>query len=363
MPETTPAPATGFVPSLIRTYVPIGVGVLVTFLARKLHIVIDEQTSASLTLALGGVAMAAYYTLVRWAERRFPELGWLLGLAKQPAYSPEVAKAEPVVVPVPAAEVAEPATPPADDGESKVLVGPVKTINGRLGRLRQFDVRSADFPIRAVLDPKAKPRSYTWSCPVVLDQGQEGSCVGHGVAHELAAKPVMVEGVTHEVALELYHRAQVLDEFPGEAYSGTSVLAGMKAAAERGYFPEYRWAFGLEDTVLALGHHGPVVFGLDWWTGMFDPDEHGFLAVTGQVEGGHCILGRGVRLVKATATSVNVGTGALAGYDLDRSYVVLHNSWGPGWGDDGDAKLRLSDLDRLLKAGGECSIPVRRAAG
>lgn len=345
----------------IRTQVPVGVGLVAAYLFRRWGIVIDEQTKAGATLLVGGLAVTLYYTVARFLERRWPAFGVLLGVAKQPAYSPAPApEAEPVVVPLPVADLAPAA--PAEDGDSSALVGPVPIVNGRLGRLPQFDARNADFPIRAVLDPKAKPRSYTWGCNVVLDQGQEGSCVGHGVAHELAAKPVVVGGIDHAFALDLYHRAQVIDEYPGEAYSGTSVLAGMKAAAERGFFPEYRWAFDLTDVVLALGHHGPVVFGVDWWTGMFEPDDHGFLNVTGQVEGGHCILGRGVRLVKATSTTVNRGTGALAGYDLDRSYVLLLNSWGPEWGDDGNAKLRLIDLDRLLKTGGECSIPVRRSA-
>ncbi len=322
--------AGGVVPSLIRTYTPIAVGALVTYLARTWGVVIDDHASADLTLGVGGIAMALYYTLLRVAEAKVPALGWLLGVAKQPAYSPAAG----------------------------ALVGPSRVINGQLGRVRQFDVRSADYPIRALVG-KETPRSYTWPCAVVLDQGQEGSCVGHGITHELIARPVVVDG-DHELALAIYHLAQQLDDTPGENYSGTSVLAGMKAATRMGYYAEYRWAFGLEDLVLAIGHHGPAVLGLDWYQGMFNSDADGFLNVTGAVEGGHCILARSVRLVKSLPASTSVGAGALAGIDLDRSYVTLHNSWGPSWGALGTARIRLVDLDRLLKAGGEAAIPVVR---
>lgn len=358
----------GFVPSLIRTYSPIAVGAVVTFLARKWGILIDEQTSADLTLALGGLAMALYYTLVRIIEQKVPQLGWLIGLAKAPAYSPApAAQPEPTVVPdAPALVGVGPAGPEMlDDG----LKGPVAKVHPMLGRLRQFDPRSANFPIRALLiDPTKRTavrlRSYTWPLDRTLDQGTEGACVGFSITHELAARPVAIAEATDDLALRIYKEAQKIDQWPGEGYSGTSVLAGMKVAAELGYFDEYRWAFGLEDLVLAVGHHGPAVIGIDWYEGMFEPDEHGFLETTGALAGGHAICVRGVRLVKATKTSTVVGVGLLAGYDLERSYVTLHNSWGPDWGDNGKAKVRLTTLDSLLKAGGEAAVPVvrRRAA-
>jgi len=126
------------------------------------------------------------------------------------------------------------------------------------GRRIEFDAKSRNFPIRELITPRQAlaPRSYTWRNPIRLDQ-VGGSCVGNAWAHEAAAKPVMVPGINEAIALKLYHRAQELDEYtdtpPAE---GSSVLAGAKAAQEAGYLKTYRWAFGLEDLVLAVGYHG-----------------------------------------------------------------------------------------------------------
>jgi hypothetical protein len=60
------------------------------------------------------------------------------------------------------------------------------TLHRRFGRRIRFDPRSRAWPLREIL-PDKPIRSYTWRCAACLDQGQEGSCVGHGVAHELIA--------------------------------------------------------------------------------------------------------------------------------------------------------------------------------
>jgi hypothetical protein len=45
--------------------------------------------------------------------------------------------------------------------------------------------------------------------------------------------------------------------------------------------------------------------------------------------------------------------------DLQKSYVTLHNSWGPNWGINGRAKLSLYDLEILLNQQGDACFPVR----
>lgn len=207
-------------------------------------------------------------------------------------------------------------------------------------RIASFDERSRKFPITALIPTKQR-RSYTWShCNTWLDQGQEGACTGFAVAHEAAAKPKPVKGITNEVAKAIYHRARQLDEWEGENYEGSSVLGAIKAASERGWYSEYRWAFGENDLALAVGYRGPVVLGINWYEGMCEPDEFGSIAPTGKCVGGHAIMCRG--------------------YNAKTHHYRLHNSWGRDWGIDGDCFLWAGYMEQLLKESGEACIPTGR---
>src|SRR5690349_24883600 len=91
------------------------------------------------------------------------------------------------------------------------------TKDPRLTRVVQFDDKSLNFPVTAVIENQT-PRSYTWKCDLHLNQLAEGSCTGHAFAHELAAYPVPVKGMTHKYATEsIYWEAQKNDEWPGGA--------------------------------------------------------------------------------------------------------------------------------------------------
>jgi hypothetical protein len=210
----------------------------------------------------------------------------------------------------------------------------------RLGRLVEFDERSRQYPIRSIIK-KGEPRSYTWRCETWLDQGREGACVGFSWAHDVAARPTVVK-VGADVARGIYRRAQQIDEWPGEepTYEGTSVLAGAKATQERGYLNEYRWAFGIDDLIMAVGWKGPAILGINWYEGMFDTDAKGFITPRGRVMGGHAIL----------AHSMN----------MKEERFILHNSWGRSWGVNGEAKISFASVDRLLREYGEACIPVKR---
>lgn len=241
-----------------------------------------------------------------------------------------------------------------------------KTKDRRLDRLKDFDQKSWEHPIRSLIsttDSKV-PRSRTHRLLVWNDQGEEGACVGFGCGHELASSPVNVKGVDAKFSRErIYWEAQKIDQWVGGSYpgakpqyEGTSVLAGMKVIQSLGFIESYRWAFGVKDLVLALGYVGPAVLGLAWFEGMFDTDEAGYIHPTGEIAGGHCILARAVRIVwkdkKASRTWDNV--------DWDKSWILLHNSWGKDWGVDGTAKVSLRDMDTLLKEDGEAAVPLNR---
>lgn len=221
----------------------------------------------------------------------------------------------------------------------------------RLDRLVEFDIASRNYPVTAVLPRAAVPVTKLWTIPAgepVLDQGREGACVGFGVTNELRFDPVPIGGLSATFARErIYWPAQRIDQWPGGAYpgaapfyEGTSVLAGIKTAAKLGYYGEYRWAFGEADLALAVSHLGPAVIGVNWYTGMFRPDARGYLNATGQVEGGHCTL--------------------VIGLNARYSYYTIYNSWGPGWGKAGTARIRRSTMDRLLREEGDAAIITQR---
>ena len=69
--------------SVIRTWVPIIVGVILTF-AAKAGFNIDSE---ALTIVITGIITGMYYLVVRFAETHFgSSWGWLLGKASRPAY-------------------------------------------------------------------------------------------------------------------------------------------------------------------------------------------------------------------------------------------------------------------------------------
>jgi len=72
--------------SLIRTWVPIGVGFVLALLARKFDVVLDEGSSAALVSGIAALVSAVFYAVVRILEARWKPVGWLLGLAVRPQY-------------------------------------------------------------------------------------------------------------------------------------------------------------------------------------------------------------------------------------------------------------------------------------
>lgn len=75
-----------FVTSLIRTYVPIGVGALAAWLTAR-GIEVDAVTAQGLVPFLTAVFSGGYYLAVRLAEKKWPQVGWLLGQAKAVKYT------------------------------------------------------------------------------------------------------------------------------------------------------------------------------------------------------------------------------------------------------------------------------------
>jgi hypothetical protein len=223
--------------------------------------------------------------------------------------------------------------------------------------------RLVSFNLASLIDGQT-PRSYTWPLEHILDQGEEGACVGHGITHEAVAKPkpvtfsgrtlpdwatLTVEGqwignnegaLAQAFAFDIYDQCRRTDEWPGEDYDGTSVAAGARAMKAAGLWESYRWTEDVEDFATAVSRHGPGVIGVDWYAGMMDTDPAGYIHPVGRVLGGHCIV--------------------VLGYNVARQEFTLANSWGTGWGRNGRAKIRKQHMAYLGSQGGEFLIPVHR---
>ena len=125
-----------------------------------------------------------------------------------------------------------------------------------------------------------------------LVQGADGACTTLAVAQlvngrvdaGLLARPRL----TLDDVQAAYTLAQTLDQVPGEAYVGTSVLGALKAAQQLGWIDAYRWAFGIEDLAAGLAV-GPAVVGVPWYVGLTDQDPDRPWVVSGPRIGGHAL--------------------------------------------------------------------------
>lgn len=209
-------------------------------------------------------------------------------------------------------------------------------MNIQFGRRYQPDARSRKFRIQR----KATRRTsrYWQDTAAFLDQGATSQCVGYTAAHYLLNSPF----VQYVDPSGIYEYAKFLDEWSGESYEGTSVLAGMKALHHLGFIAEYRWTTSLDDAVNCVLEQGPVAIGVDWYAGMMDVDRSGFIRRSGESMGGH-------------ATLIN-------GVDTKSQKFRIKQSWGTAWGVNGRCWLSFADAAKLFKAHGEVCLAVERVA-
>lgn len=179
-----------------------------------------------------------------------------------------------------------------------------------------------------------------------LDQLDFGTCVGNGFAQWGNCQPVD-DHYDEAVARAIYLEATCLDGYcddpdaPGGGQIGATVRSGVKAMVNRKRIGSYAFASSIDEVVTFLRTKGSVVFGTNWTADMFTPSSTGYVRPTGAVEGGHCFLARGYLAAEAA--------------------ILFRNSWGPGWGLNGDFKMKVTDAKTLFAQEGEAVAAVELA--
>jgi hypothetical protein len=223
----------------------------------------------------------------------------------------------------------------------------------RLGRNMWLDARSLAHMVENDVQEMGRPlKSCQWQRVLtVLDQGQLGSCTGNAGTGALGTQPfydavgrtvLPASGdaaAAEQFAVELYADATVVDGYPGTYPpddTGSSGLAICKVLKSRGTITGYRWArtaYGF----LQLLQNGPVLQGMPWYNAFFAPDSQGFIDsdpnwASSGVAGGHEVEAVGVEIDTTDAFS---------------SVITYVNSWGTGWGDSGQFRMRLRTYEQF----------------
>lgn len=219
----------------------------------------------------------------------------------------------------------------------------------RLGRNVLLDDRSREFPYRGT--GVIRTVQHMRRIPV-LDQGSVGACTGFAGTYALGHDPrfprlpvALRQSLGGDYGLLLYSDATQVDPWEGEwppDDTGSNGISVCKVLKNRGIISRYEWTFSLEECLAALSDY-PVMIGVAWYDSMFWPDEFGEISIQpgSVIAGGHEIT--------------------LTGIDKEKQTVSFVNSWGPEWGDNGNAWMTWNTLGALLGDPvfpGDCCVPI-----
>ncbi len=187
----------------------------------------------------------------------------------------------------------------------------------------------------------------------ILDQGRQGACTGFGlaaVAHYLLRSRQVDPDPTPVSPRMLYEMARRYDEWPGEKYEGSSARGAMKGWHKHGVCSEKAWPYRAQqggftserarDAIgrplgayfrvnhkslvamhAALAEVGILYASANVHSGWDRVQPDGSIPFPGDDEGGHAF--------------------AIVAYD-ERGFWI-QNSWGPGWGKNGFARVSYDD--------------------
>lgn len=217
----------------------------------------------------------------------------------------------------------------------------------RLGRIVEHDPLSRGFGVsipKGITDPSQLP-SVEWERFIPpLDQGDLGSCTGNAIVGLLATAPFSqskseTAGLDEALAVKLYSEATRLDRFPGKYPpddTGSSGNAVAKAARKHKLIASWNWTFGVLSFVSALQTQ-PVMVGVPWYEGMFNPDANGIVKATGDIAGGHEF--------------------EVSGWDRENELLICWNSWGIDWGKGGKFYIPLATWKELHDQQADVTLP------
>lgn len=217
-----------------------------------------------------------------------------------------------------------------------------------LGRIFAPDERDRGFLLKRRVTMPSGSR-WWYDSAYWGNQGDLPHCVGFAWAHLLEDAPVARPGpVPFHDPSDIYRQAQIVDEWPGEGYDGTSVRAGAKVLQSLGYLSSYQWAFDLETVVGALLTKGPVVVGTSWHDSMFNTvrrkDAQGRYRQFLHIEPGSPVVGGHAWVLNGVNTAARI--------------CRMKQSWGRHWGAYGRAAVSFDTLRQLIEDAGEACLPV-----
>jgi len=189
-------------------------------------------------------------------------------------------------------------------------------------------------------------KMYTMVSPDFrIDQGNEGTCVGHGDTNMLMAgtsthksyPDFQSEELAHQFARKLYFETTGDSTYQQGAYP-RDACAKLK---DWGLIGSYWSVPQVDDVVTALLTFGPVGIAVPWYTSMFYGDnrlssDFGNYWVKVNLDSDLA----GFHWVAVTGIDMAPDSGA-------PPFLRIENSWGKGWGWNGTARLSVESFRRL----------------
>lgn len=236
----------------------------------------------------------------------------------------------------------------------KTPAKPKRVLNARRDTLdfrdRMYQPTLVEVPTRIALE------DYQAYGVPILDQGQEGACTGFGlatVANYLLRRRKVVPDATMVSPRMLYDMARRYDEWPGEAYSGSSARGAMKGWHKHGVCAESAWPYklkrgsagGLTQERVQNAQQRPLgayfrVNHKDLVAMHAALAEVGILFATSMVHAGWDEVGED-GLISPRETPDGGHAFAIVAYDAEGFWI--QNSWGPDWGRQGFARIAYAD--------------------